>query len=358
MRSSLLFMDFNISITITFAFGIVIGSATVIGYLVTHPSKLEKLAALIYKCLKYIIKSAEYKYVKFDIQGKVNDFSNELRKRVPNIEPTKVQLEWIDINQNPEQYSKSGELILRMHKSNNQNKNIVSATFAFVSYSLLRKAKSYIALYQRESIDLFVSFKLFEKERIEILDEFVQNYLKDGLEKEKVDEFYSMFFDLDRAGIFFPVFISEMTFLGEKVFGKKRDNDRIFKEVRALVFFLNRYSNRKVDENDILEFIGEYCKFAIRIIGKWYKIDNKSQIYINNLRKIADKVETLYLLGDSANKDFINYTVKCCKDTIDYDIYNSFKYNAKIKDRKGLLFDITNYLIVLRSNKIQVYHQK
>jgi len=356
----LLFLDFNIYVTvsITLIIGVVIGGS-VIAHLLKNPEKLERLTAFFNKQFKFLFKSAEYKYIKYDIQSRVNGFVSELTEKVPNLTPTRVKLEWIDEHITPEQFMKSDQLVIRMHKSNNHNRNVINSTFTFVSYSLLRKAKRYIAKYQRDSIDLFVSYKLLENKKFEMLDEFVQQYLQDGLERDKVAEFYDRFFDIDSAGIFFPVFITEMTFLGEKLFGKKREGEKVFEEVKKMVNFLYYYANRRLSEEIISEYNGDYCKFAIRIIGKRFKIDNEGEkVYINNLKKIPTATESIYLIGDETNKKFMDSIVKTCKADIGFNVFNNHKYKAMIKDREGNSFQVKNYLIVLRNEKIAVYHRK
>lgn len=355
----LLFLDLNVTVTITFSMviGIVIGGSVVAHYL-KHPDKFERLCSLFYKSIKWLFNSAENKFIKYDIQYRVNSFVDDLYKKIPNLTPTSVKLEWINENQTAEQFVKSDELVLRMHKSSSQNRNVVNATFAFVSYSLLRKAKKYIAKYQRDSIDLFVSFKLLEKAKFEILDEFVQEYLHAGLETDKVADFYERFFDMDKAGVFFPVFISEMTFLGEKIFGKKRDDQRIIEEVKNTVYFLTRFALRKHDEHGINEYNGTYCKFAIRIIGKSFKIGKEGEkVYINNLNKIPNNIETIYLIGNKGNKTFINSIFAKFNSGNKYSIHNKHIYKAKIKDREDGDYEVENYLLVLRNNQLEMYHR-
>ncbi len=354
----LAFLDINISITITVSIviGLVIGGSVVAHYL-KHPDKLEHLLALFFKSFKWLFKTAENGFIKYDIQYRVNGFVDDLYARIPNLTPTNVKLEWINEHQTAEQFVKADQLVLRMHKSSSHNRNVVNATFAFVSYSLLRKAKHYIAKYQRESIDLFVSFKLLENAKFEILDEFVQEYLHAGLEKDKVVDFYEKFFDIDKCGVFFPVFLSEMTFLGEKVFGKKRNDQQIFEEVKSTVYFLYRFANRNYDEHVITEFNGTYCKYAIRIIGKKFKIDGSGEkVYINNLNKIPDNIETIYLIGHKSNKKFINSVTAKFNSSDKYLIHNRHEYKSRIRNFDGESIDAESYLIVLRNKKLEMYH--
>lgn len=352
-------LDINIYVTISIvAIVSLVTGGSIVAHYAKNPEKLEKLISLLNRYLKFIIKKSEYAYIKYDIQSRVNGFVAELSKKVPHIIPTRVKLEWIDENIAPEQFIQSGQLVMRMHKSVNHNRNVVNATFTFVSYSLLRKAKSYIAKYQKSAIDLFVSFKILEKTKYELLDEFVQEYLNAGLDNEKIADFYDRFFDIDKAGLYFPVFITEMTFLGEKIFGKKRENEKVYEEVKKMVNFLYYYANRRLSQDTISEYNGEYCKFAIRIIGKRMKIDTEGKkVYINNIKKIPKSIETIYLIGDEQNVDFINSVVECCNGELGFEIFTRHQYKAMGKDRDGNEIELNNCLVVLRSNEISVYHK-
>lgn len=352
-------LDINIYVTISIvAIVSLVTGGSIVAHYAKNPEKLEKLIALLNRYFKFIIKKSEYAYIKYDIQSRVNGFVAELSKKVPHIIPNRVKLEWIDENIAPEQFIQSGQLVMRMHKSVNHNRNVVNATFTFVSYSLLRKAKSYIAKYQKSAIDLFVSFKILEKTKYELLDEFVQEYLNAGLDNEKIADFYDRFFDIDKAGLYFPVFITEMTFLGEKIFGKKGGNEKVYEEVKKMVNFLYYYANRRLSQDTISEYNGEYCKFAIRIIGKRMKIDTEGKkVYINNIKKIPKSIETIYLIGDEQNVDFINSVVECCSGELGFEIFTKHQYKAMGKDRDGNEIELNNCLVVLRSNEISVYHK-
>ena len=70
MKNNLLFVDFNVNVTITIsiAFGVVIGGTAVALYFIKNPDKLEKLVALFYKAIKWVYRTGEYQYIKYDIQ--------------------------------------------------------------------------------------------------------------------------------------------------------------------------------------------------------------------------------------------------------------------------------------------------
>ena len=336
-----------------------LGLIALIGYYLKNPEKFEKLVSLILKFLNYLSERFDKSYIKYDLQGKINDYLKTVSKKVKHIDIEKINVEWIDVStQTPENYIQNGKLIIRLHKSENQNRNIVNASIAFIAYAFLRKAKSYLANYQRESLDLYACYDLLKHEKTEILDQFVQDFMKDKMDNSKIANLFETYMDIDKVGIFYPILVQELTFLGEKVFSQKRDASKIYEEVKQLIFYLNNYSKRKLNENIINDFNGSYCKFAIRIVGKQFKINTLGeQTYIKNIEKINHGNETIYLIGNQENKKFMKSVFKNCKERINYELLTDDSYSAVIKNSEGEDFSVNSYLMILRNNKTTVFHR-
>lgn len=350
------YFDFDFSLwtisTLTFA-GLFI-------YYLRNPEKFEKLIALLSKTFRFISNKFDRSYVKYDLQGKINDYLKKVSKKVKHIDIKKIKVEWIDVSEQTEsQYIQDGEMIIRLHRGEHQNENIVNASMAFISHAFLKKAKSYIAKYQRESMDLFACYDLLKEEKSEILDQFVQDFMKDKMNNGKIAEFFEKYSNIDDVGIFYPVLVQELTFLGEKVFAKQRDRQKVYKEVTDLVNFLHRYANRKLREDNVSDFSGEYCKFGIRIIGRSTVIHRDGErVYENHLRKIGGINETLYLIGNQDHKKFMNKVFEGCKSELNYSKLSDETYEAIIKDPDGNNISVKNYMMVVRNNAITVYHKK
>lgn len=327
----------------------------VVAYFLTHPEVLEKLLSFIFRCAKSIWKGADKQFVKYNIQSQINSFVARLNESVPNLDAQHVKLEWIDESISQEQFLKSGSLVIRMHRSSNQKKNIVAATFAFVSNEVVKKAKIYLSPFQKDAIDLFVSYKVLERAGHDIMDAFVQEYLRAGLEKESIDKLYRKFQKIDSGGLFFPVFITEMTFLGEKIFSKGVEKKKLFKEVDDLVSFLLSLSNRHTGEFSNLDHNGKYSKFAIRIVGKQSKIEDIGKVvYVRNIKPLLPKNETLYLIGNYTNKTFIDNVVNDILEDGIVEIYHKMSTSAKLRDHDGHEFTIKNYIVILRNKTIEI----
>lgn len=329
-------------------------------YYLLNPEKFEKLIAILSKFLKFISNKFDRTYIKYDLQGKINDYLKKVSKKVKHIDIKKIKVEWVDLSaQTEKEYMQDGEMIIRLKKGDHQNENIVKVSMAFISFAFLKKAKSYIAKYQRESMDLFACYDLLKEEKSEILDQFVQDFMKDKMDNEKIADFFQKYTDIDDVGIFYPVLVQELTFLGEKVFAKKRDAQNIHKEVTNLVNFLYRYANRKLREDNMSDFSGEYCKFGIRIIGRSLVINRDGErVYANHLRKISGNNETMYLIGNKEHKKFMKKVFKNCMSDINYSLIQEETYKATIKDPEGEPIEVKNYMMTIRNNSIKVYHKK
>jgi len=349
--------NFNINISLWMVSTFALGGLFI--YYLKNPEKFEKLVALITGFLKRLSQKFDKTYIKYDLQGKINDYLKQVSKKVKHLDVEKITIDWLDVeNQTRESYLKNGQLVLRLHKSDNQNQNIVNASMAFIGYAFLKKAKSYIAKYQRESLDIYACYDLLRSEKSDILDQFVQDFMKEKMDNSKIADLFEKYTEINKVGLFYPILVQELTFLGEKVFSKKRDPNKIFEEVISLINYLYNYSKRKISEDMINDFNGQYCKFAIRIIGKKFKVNREGEtVYINNLLKINFGCETLYLIGNASNKDFIKSVVNRCKNQIKYSILAENSYSAVIKDFDGEDFDVNSYLMILRSDKIEVYHR-
>lgn len=172
-----------------------------------------------------------------------------------------------------------------------------------------------------------------------------------------MNNLYAYFYDIDKAGLFYPVFVTEMTFLGGKVFARKKEKKMVYEEVRALVNFLRVYSISKLSEDTQSDFNGQYSKFSIRIVGKHYKIETQGkQMYLRNLLKIDDEVETIYLIGSTEHSSFINEVVETFLTTkTNYHIFKEQKYKAVIKDQIGNYFESDSYIVILRNKNVETY---
>lgn len=326
------------------------------------PEKVEKWTSMFWYCLSKLgglFKFAHKKAVKLDIQGSLNDFVKFISKEVPQIKNYKVEVEFVDEQLTKKNFIKDDKVILRLRKDDPYELNFVHGSYLFVSTSLLYRTKRYISKSQREALDLYVTTRLIEKEKPSTVNYFLDEYLHPHLAdpKSKVTNYYDKFSHIDCGGLFYPVLLEELDFLGGKVFGGRKDNE-IIGEVEGLVDFLKEVSERKVGDNATdLDFKRDYCRFAIMIIGKKSKLVDSTIPYIKYIRKqlFFQGIETIYVLGRLENKELI---MDICNDIGDiYWNYRSRETKTTIRFDNDQSIKIDQFIVILRMVNAPVFQK-
>lgn len=321
-------------------------------FLMFFPEKVEKLSVLLLRVLQIVpafFSFAHRKYVKHDIQSRVNDFVRQLRVEVPTLGEDRLTVEWASTDTDKKSFLADGKIVLRLREDDPQDHNFVHGAFLYVSQALLLKSKRYLSLTQRESLDLFVCSKLIEKEKPRVRSFFIDNYLfpKTKDKQSLVNVYLDDFEILAEGKLFFSTFIQELEHLGEKVFGRRED-EKIRAEVNELIAFLKPIALRKVGDVNDLEYHGHYCRFGIMFVGKPLKMLGDLRPYKNYFRAHFAKTatETVYLIGLAENQQKLL--------EISHEFLEEFQLSIVRKFRKNLYYDdgavrvVDQCLIVLR----------
>lgn len=315
------------------------------------PERFDKWRALVLGWLSKIFKFLRKRFVQYDLQGRINTFVKALKDEAPYLTDERVKVEWIDENTDRQSLLREGGVILRLREKDEAERNFVHGAYLFVSRSLLFKAKRYISKTHRESIDLFVTTRLLEREKPSVVAMFLEDYLHPKTEspESKVVENFDCFDRLDKAGYFYPVFLQELDFLGDKVFGGKKDQ-LIFEEVNGLVTFLDSLSAKPlgIDAEQGLEYCKNYCRFAVVIVGKPHNVATGEQVWIRYIlnKLLPTGLETLYLLGAQSNKELIDNVVSGLEQYFEPWAASEADVLLKNRDQKRVRRD--RYLVVLR----------
>ena len=155
-------------------------------------------------------------------------------------------------------------------------------------------------------------------------DQFFEDYYsRQPLSINKIMELIKKYEIIDKAGLFFPILIRELSFLGIKVSYDKFQRDKIILEITKFINFLERYAERGEREGRIFpeRFEGEYCRCSVlNMEGELKrKTDDLTDIinYINKL--IETKYENIYLVGLSykEDKDCISQITKTIQENFE-----------------------------------------
>ena len=328
-----------------------------------YQEEIQKYSLFFWKIARIFWKKAEKKLVSNDIESRVNKFTKSLKREITNFEPIGVQIQWVEEGESPSEFFSDDRLIIRMRAHQNQNKNFVYGSMVFISKCILTKAKRHISKTQKESLDLFIGKKLFEKEKPQVVDQFFEDFFSPRMDVEKVAELVEKYTIIYKAALFFPVLVQELAFLGEKVFWKRRDA-QIITEVNCLVNFLQDYANRESGEEELPKnFEGAYCRCGIVLISKYIKRElweiNRYIHYIEGL--VNKKIENIYIIGP-ASKDNIQFITEIVRNIEQKRLLEKYAepkiYKAEIKSG-GKRIGINSYILLLRNpNAVRYFDEE
>jgi len=329
------------------------------------PNQFEKWLAMVMKAaikLKIGARALHKQYVRHDFQGRVNEFVKENCPVLPGAAADRVRLEWVDSTVSKQAILDGNVVVVRVKREDPEERSFVHAVCLFVSKSLLFKAKKYISAPQGEATDLLVSLRLLEREKPATVSHFVDDYLHPATDKKRHPVTAEVFDDLvvvDGGRLFYSIFLQELNFLGNKVFGGRKDGV-IIREVKELVGFLKKVADREVGDTDVdLDFFGEYCRFAMVIVGKSTKLvreNIKPYVGFINQKLIPAGVETVYLLAPMRNAPYVKQIAAQVGGT--FDPYLEAKFTMPLKFKDGGKRQSETYLCILRKRGAQTYIQK
>ena len=270
----------------------------------------------------------------------------------------KLELHWVDANERRSSILKDGKVILRLRSNDPEDHNFVHASYLFVCGSLLPRAKRYLSVPQTEGVDLFVTSKILKEEKPNVVGFFLDEYLHPKVDKalsNRLGQLLDDFETVDEAGLFFPVFVQELEFIGDKIFGRRRDT-LIAGEVNDLVLFLRKVAMRQIGDESDLHFDRSYCRFRLMIIGKPIKLFYSIEPYLHFIRCeiIPRDFDTLYIMARKESKTQIDNI--CMQIGHAFIVTRSLFIQTPLRYREGT-FLTDQYIVVLRKRQSMHTHE-
>lgn len=315
-------------------------------------SRILKIISGAFSFFKFLKK----KGIQLDLQSRINLYIKKLNKLTSDLETDKIRIEYVNKDINRKAFIENGKVVLRLKKDDSNDDNFIHGTYLFVSTCLLFKVKHHLSPTQKESVDLYVTANLIKTEKNYILDRFLEDYLQPSLEgKADKKKYYLSFETIDEHGIFYPVFINELNYLGKRVFGSI-GKDSLINEFDEIISFLLVAANRRVgDDQTNLEYTGEKSKILIFIIGKPEKISDEGK-YTQYIKSVTTNhlINSIYSIGDKKNSAIIDRICNCISEN--YDCISKGNNRAKLNKKDGGTKIIDQYYTVMRKkDKKMVY---
>ncbi|MEK6953307.1 MAG: hypothetical protein AABX29_09940 [Nanoarchaeota archaeon] len=327
-------------------------------YFVKNPEKFEKLLGIFYGILSKFWSIYQYQAIKNEVQGKINSFASNLEIYTSETFP-RITLKWAGTNEDEEIIWDDFEAIIVMRDRRGRNKNFVHAAYFFTSKVLMKRAKRHLTKQLSTALDLFATKKILEQQNKFAVEQFMQDYFVPKVESsEAIVKFLKQFVNIDQVGMFLPILVQELTYLGNKVFLSTKSSD-VLNEVKLLINFLENFSLRQVgDTTTADEFIGNFMRCSIKIVAsrqarEGWKVINHSNRALEVFKRGC---ENIYLIGsaESTNKKFVDSVVKTITDQApNLEIVKKITFPGQIIIN-GKITNVESYFIHLHNpSKVQ-----
>jgi hypothetical protein len=267
--------------------------------IVMKPTRAEELKALILQPTFRFFRWGSKQYLGAKVGGTVTDFLRHyLSRALPHVVSPQVQIRWVSSAADPI-FSEDGSLILCLEDTNDQTRNILTATRVALPLLVCSTVRSRISRPVQSAIDLTLLQRLAENLGRHAKPLFQRYFLEPELEaEERVAELFRKLVELDSKGIFVFIFLEELNLLGERCYREADLTDKTG-EVERFLEFLLRVARRDLGQEIELEYVSREFKVGIVMVAKTAKAQAQGIVpYLKAIDyEIAHDCESIYLMG-------------------------------------------------------------
>ena len=213
--------------------------------------------------------------------------------------PYPVRIEFIK-SANRQALIENNEIVVKLDSHDDQQRNLVYATVAYVSEGLLPYSRQYVDEAIMKSCDLVVASKILRKEiKGKTLEFFFDEFLNPLVSEEpEIGKNIDIMMKMDESGFFARILLRELWDIGRKLYPKSPTLD-IKQETEALLKMLERLVEKRkgIDINPTIE--KKIIKMSVVLIARPEVVSARGiQPYVNWINKCLDKgIYTIHILA-------------------------------------------------------------
>lgn len=266
-------------------------------YAITHPEKSERWGSWIYKSLRWTGHKMKSRWIASDIQARIDSFAKVIGDEVKDLMPYGVRINWVK-ETDKDTFIRNGEVVVRMRYHDNQHRNFVAATLAYLSKGMLPRSRHYIDEGIMKSIDFTLAKKIFLREKQnEALFHFQEEVLDPTFQTEpQIRQYCNTVENLDERGLFTKILLREFHDVGILMYPRTAD-EAVIEETKQFVTFLNGIATKGRGEDVDLAFNRKTIRVSIIIVARLEVIDSYgSQPYLSRITNcLQEGIETIYI---------------------------------------------------------------
>jgi len=325
----------------------------VVGFLFIIKQTIEVIPILKKKWVNYLKWRAgkneykEYKKtaIKADIENVINSITSEIRKEIPKDWIKKANIEWLEKSEDFQ--LENNEIIMRIKPLENEDDNVLNATYSFFKSIIFPKVRSIISDSILEASALKITHRVIDSEKPFLLNKFEEETIENVIKKnEVVARYFGKLSALDARGFFTSFFIREIDKLAHNVRMDERRlkiNNEIDEILDHAISFSNSiFANEKCkDDLWIRKGLNSY---AFLLVAR--EENQNVNTYVEKAKMDKDMgINRLYVIGRSERAHFTRNVIRGISKAKGFRLLDKCKLFHDYKGNVGgigAMFDVNN----------------
>jgi hypothetical protein len=279
----------------------------VVGYLLWHPEKAEKIGGWIARAFAGVHGAIDRKAVALSVQGDVNSARSQMLDGVPDgVIGGKLKVKWASAEE-AQTHMRDGEVVVFMRRSRDREENVANALMAYLPRAIVPRARRYVEKETMRAVDLTLAREILHYSHMPAgaLDVFYEHHLDkalatEGEMKARLEEIDA----IDLHGWLTRVMLNEYRLLGDMLYPGQCDAVCL-NEARELRTWLGKLAKRERDDfTTPLKFDGRYLRIGLVFVAARETIEKKGlDFYRKKAKRLiyTEKCDSVYLMARDDN---------------------------------------------------------
>lgn len=282
--------------------------------IVQNPDRALKLKAIFLSPLYKWFKLGSKQYIAAQVGSVATDFiEKHIGNQLPRVAKSKIRIQWVSSPSDPI-LKTNGTLIIRLEDSNDQTRNIFSATRAAIPLVVCPTIRPNITKPLETAIDLTMLYKLADrlgKHSYPTLQKYFLTPETDN--NQQAAGLLQKLRQLDKQGLFVSIFIEEIDKLGAYTFSNGENADKSESIIHFLEFLL-AIATRDTEEQTPLDYISNDFKVSILLLARSSVAETRGvDPYIQRVHKKIQYADSIYIVTYPHQKAFLSRILSTLK---------------------------------------------
>jgi len=315
--------------------GIVTFLLVLVFLLVQNPDRAEKLKELLLLPWFRFFRIGVRQYVSSTVSYATTTFlKQQVNGLISSAAPVKLRIRWVNSPKDPALH-RDGSLVLFLRETNDQSRNILSATQVALPRVICAMIRSRMLPVISQAIDLTLLKKLADSLGKHALPVYQKYFLDPGIaEHPSLPELFKQLVELDSNGIFVPVFLEELNLLGDYLHASGDTADKTI-EIMDFLKYLLAEAHRDIQEEIPLDHFSRQFKVGIVLLAISTRMKREGLApYVKRVdQKIRLGCDSIYVIAYSGASQFFQRLLRLLEG--DNRISLSKRVEVKCSDKSS-----------------------